>query len=86
MKNKKYLIPEISALNIISTARKVEDGYDFYFDSTTIPNEYLTKNSTQFHEHMGYKTVGEFRKCGYKFGRWYNMVWMEKIIGEHTQM
>ena len=27
--------------------------------------------------------VGEFYNCGYKFGRWYNMVWMEKIIAPH---
>ena len=27
--------------------------------------------------------VGEFYKCGYKFGRWYNMVWMEKCIADH---
>ena len=33
--------------------------------------------------HSGYRLVGEFYDCGYKFGRWYNMVWMEKIIGEH---
>lgn len=46
-------------------------------------DEYLTKNSIGFHEHMGYRMVGEFHKCGYKFGRWYNMVWMEKIIGVH---
>ena len=23
------------------------------------------------------------QKCGYKFHRWYNMIWMEKIIGQH---
>lgn len=46
-------------------------------------DEYLTKNSMQFHAHMGYALIGEFHKCGYKFGRWYNMVWMEKIIGTH---
>lgn len=46
-------------------------------------DEYLTRNSIEFHTHMGYRTVGEFCKCGYKFGRWYNMMWMEKIIGEH---
>lgn len=45
-------------------------------------DEYLTKNSAQFHAHLGFKTVGEFHKCGYKFGRWYNMIWMEKIINE----
>lgn len=47
-------------------------------------DEYLTKNSLQFHAHLGYSMVGEFHKCGYKFGRWYNMVWMEKMIGEQT--
>ena len=26
--------------------------------------------------------VGTFHNCGYKFDRWYDMVWMEKIIGE----
>ena len=46
-------------------------------------DEYLTGNSVQFHGHMGYRMVGEFHKCGYKFGRWYNMVWMEKILREH---
>lgn len=48
-------------------------------------DEYLNKNSVEFHSHMGFEMVGEFHKCGYKFGRWYNMVWMEKIIGEHKE-
>lgn len=46
-------------------------------------DEYLTRNSIEFHEHLGFKQVGEFHNCGYKFDRWYNMVWAEKIIGEH---
>lgn len=48
-----------------------------------VADEYLDKNSVEFHTHMGYRLVGEFYKCGYKFHRWYNMVWMEKLIGEH---
>ena len=48
-------------------------------------DEYLTKISAQFHAHMGYRMVGEFRQCGYKFGRWYHMVWMEKQIAEHGE-
>ncbi len=48
-------------------------------------DEYLTNNSTEFHAHLGYKRVGEFRNSGYKFGRWYHMVWMEKIIGAHRE-
>ena len=48
-------------------------------------DEYMTNNSADFHAHLGYSKVGEFHKCGYKFGRWYNMIWMEKIIGEHKK-
>jgi len=46
---------------------------------------YLTKDSVRFHEHMGFQWVGEFHKCGYKFGRWYSLIWMEKHIGEHSE-
>ena len=48
-----------------------------------IEDEYLTRNSELFHRHLGFAKVGEFHRCGRKFGRWYNMIWMEKIIGEH---
>lgn len=48
-----------------------------------VEDEHLTRNSENYHAHIGYRLVGEFYKCGYKFGRWYNMVWMEKMIGEH---
>ncbi|MBR6027726.1 MAG: N-acetyltransferase [Clostridia bacterium] len=47
-------------------------------------DEYLTRDSATFHERMGYREIGRFRHCGYKFGRWYSMIWMEKIIGAHT--
>ena len=46
-------------------------------------DEYVTRNSMEFHSHLGFRQVAEFRSCGYKFGRWYNMIWMEKLIGEH---
>lgn len=45
------------------------------------PDEYLTFNSADFHAHMGYTLCGHFHKCGRKFDRWYDMVWMEKLIG-----
>ena len=47
---------------------------------------YLTRNSVQFHAHLGYAIVGRFHKCGYKFGTWYDMVWMEKLLGEHPDV
>ena len=34
---------------------------------------------------MGFETAGRFHKCGCKFGRWYDMVWMEKLIGNHVE-
>jgi len=49
-----------------------------------IEDKHLTKNSVQFHEHLGYSIVGKFNKCGYKFETWYDMVWMEKMIGAHN--
>ncbi|CCZ03574.1 gCN5-related N-acetyltransferase [Eubacterium sp. CAG:603] len=51
---------------------------------TEVEDEYLTNASVKFHKHMGYEWIGEFHKCGYKFNRWYDMVWLEKILGEHT--
>ena len=48
-------------------------------------DEYLTHGSERFHSRMGFTKVGEFHRCGRKFNRWYNMIWMEKIIGEHSE-
>ena len=50
---------------------------------TEVEDEYLTNASVSFHEKEGYSKVGIFYKCAYKFGRWYDMIWMEKFIGEH---
>lgn len=44
---------------------------------------YLTTDSILFHEHLGYQHTAHFHKCGYKFDRWYDIIWMEKTIGEH---
>ena len=44
---------------------------------------HLTNASKCFHEMMGFSMVGTFHKSGYKFDTWYDMIWMEKIIGQH---
>lgn len=44
---------------------------------------FLTKASARFHERMGYRRAAHFHRCGLKFGRWYDMIWMEKLIGAH---
>ena len=50
---------------------------------TSGEDRHLDNTSTAFHEHLGYKNVAHFTKCGYKFGTWYDMIWMEKMLGEH---
>lgn len=52
---------------------------------TEIEDEFLTNQSARFHKAMGFHTVGKFSQCGYKFERWYDMIWMEKLIGEHSK-
>ena len=46
-------------------------------------DEHLTDASCRFHEKMGFTMVGRFHNIGYKFGTWYDVVWMEKMLGEH---
>lgn len=68
-----------------------EQGYVNLTVSIAYPqteDEYLTQNSVQFHSHMGYEQCAHFRNCAYKFGRWYDLVWMEKYlchIPQHPQ-
>lgn len=48
-------------------------------------DEYLTHGSVVFHQRMGYRMAGRFIQCGYKFKRWYDLIWMEKLVGEHPR-
>lgn len=74
-----------SVLEDIAKAQNITNLYSCigYVDKE---DEYLNNNSVQFHEHIGFRIVGKFENCGHKFGRWYHMVWMEKIIGEHKEI
>ena len=44
----------------------------------------LTMDSIHFHEKLGFSLVGTFHDSGYKFDTWYDMIWMEKMLGAHT--
>ncbi|CUN86474.1 GNAT family N-acetyltransferase [Mitsuokella jalaludinii] len=46
---------------------------------------YMTVGSLAFHKRLGYNMVGIFHQSGYKFGRWYDVAWMEKMLGEHEE-
>src|SRR3712207_8503739 len=51
--------------------------------STAHATAYLTNSSQVFHEKLGYRLVGRFHQSGYKFNQWFDMIWMEKLLGEH---
>ena len=71
------------ALEDVSRAQHVQSLYACiaYPDAD---DAHLSGNSVAFHTHLGYTTVGRFPHCGYKFGTWYNMTWMEKTLGDHA--
>jgi phosphinothricin acetyltransferase len=36
--------------------------------------------SLRFHERLGFERVGHFREVGFKFGRWLDLVLMQRIL------
>lgn len=44
---------------------------------------YPNPSSIAFHEKTGYRTVAHFTSAGYKGGKWYDIVWMEKQLTPH---
>ena len=90
-----YLAPDKKKLglgkklyNLLEDIAKAQNITNLYscIGYVDVEDEYLNNNSVEFHKHLGYRLVGKFENCGHKFGRWYHMVWMEKIIGEHKEI
>ena len=36
--------------------------------------------SLDFHRKLGYRDVAEFENCGFKFGRWLGITWLDKAL------
>lgn len=49
------------------------------------PDEYVPNTSRLFHEKLGFTKAAHFDKSGRKFDRWYDMIWMQKILVEHPE-
>ena len=49
-------------------------GYRKVYAVITTDNE----PSVAFHKAVGYRITATMPDCGYKFGRWYGTIWMEK--------
>ncbi|HOP75503.1 MAG TPA: N-acetyltransferase family protein [Bacillota bacterium] len=54
-------------------------GYYNVYAGITATNE----KSLRFHETFHFKPIGMYHKVGYKFGQWYDVVWMEMTLAEH---
>ena len=46
----------------------------------TEDDPYSSLDSQKFHGRMGFVKAGHLHQCGNKFGRWYDVVHMEKLI------
>ncbi len=73
------------ALEEILKAQNVRNLYACIASPREENDPYLTMDSQRFHARLGYRKVGEFSQCAYKFGRWYDMVWMGKELGPHEE-
>ena len=63
----------------------VKQGFKNMYASITVAeneSKYIPKTSPLFHQHLGFTKVGHFHKCGWKFNQWFDMIWMEKLIGD----
>ena len=46
----------------------------------TLPND----SSAALHKSLGFKEVGIYHNVGYKFGKWLDVLWLEKPISDYT--
>ena len=54
----------------------IRQGYGQAFAGITQPNE----ASVAFHARLGFERIAHYRKVGYKLGRWYDVVWMQRAL------
>ena len=50
------------------------------YAGVTLPNE----KSEGLHRSLGFDTVGVYHQTGYKCGKWHDVKWFEKFIGDFT--
>ncbi|HEM6341183.1 TPA: N-acetyltransferase [Streptococcus suis] len=57
-------------------------GFKNFLACIALPNP----ASIALHEKRGYEQVAHFKKVGYKFGTWHDIVWLQKsLVGENDE-
>lgn len=67
---------KLSELGIVNTLAGVA-----YLDEE---DEFLTHDSFEFHKKRGYEQVAHMPRIGKKFDRWYDLLWMQKVINSNS--
>ena len=77
-----YLLPQAQGKGIGRKLYEVLEqiltaqGYRLSYAIITSENT----SSLAFHKAMGYRETAQFPGCGYKFGKWLGVTWMEKTL------
>ncbi len=53
-------------------------GYRNAYSCVTLPNE----ASLGMHRHYGFSELGIFPRTGYKLGKWHDVIWLGKALGD----
>ncbi len=80
-----YVAPEARRIGIARALYEpllgiLEDlGYSSAFAGIALPNE----ASVRFHESMGFRPIGVYRKVGYKQGAWHDVGWWQRELRDY---
>jgi L-amino acid N-acyltransferase YncA len=58
--------------------RLAQRGYRIAVAGMTLPND----ASVGLHRAMGFQPVGTYRRIGFKLGRWHDVAWMQRALGD----
>ncbi|MGT2799211.1 GNAT family N-acetyltransferase [Streptococcus marmotae] len=67
-----------SALYDALESELIQRGFKNFVACISLPNE----ASIAFHKNRGYEQVAHFKKVGYKFDKWHDIVWLQKSLLE----
>jgi L-amino acid N-acyltransferase YncA len=56
-------------------------GFFNVYAIITLPNE----ASVRFHKKMNFEDVGIFKRVGFKFGKWHDVLWMVKFLRDDQE-